>query len=113
MRPNEITEAIIGASMNVHSALGAGMLEKTIETCLVYEFSESGLHFESQVRLPVKYKNVRLPLAYRVDFVVENCVILDSYLLASVSSVTSVLTKLICAPLPPPAQSRPPTSLSP
>jgi GxxExxY protein len=77
MRPNQITEAIIGAAMSVHSALGAGMLEKTIETCLFYEFSECGLHFESQVRLPVKYKNVRMPLAYRVDFIVENCVILE------------------------------------
>jgi GxxExxY protein len=77
MRPNEVTETIIGAAMRVHTALGAGMLEKTIELCLIHELLETGLHVEHQVRLPVTYRQVRLPLAYRVDLIVENCVIVE------------------------------------
>jgi len=63
--------------MNVHNALGAGMLESTIDACVYYEFAEAGLSFEHQVRLPVVYKQVKLPVAYRVDFIVENCLLVE------------------------------------
>jgi GxxExxY protein len=61
----------------VHTALGAGMLEKTIEMCLLFELRERGLRVEHQVRLLVVYKSVRLPLAYRVDLIVQNCIIVE------------------------------------
>jgi GxxExxY protein len=77
VRPNDVSELIIGAAIRVHRELGAGMLEKTIEACLVHEFLETGLRFKHQVRLPVVYKQIRLPVAYRVDFIVENCVIVE------------------------------------
>jgi len=40
---------------------------------MFYELNDAGLHVEHQVRLPIIYKQIELPVAYRVDFVVENC----------------------------------------
>jgi GxxExxY protein len=77
MTPNQASHAVIGAAIRVHQALGAGMLEKTIELCLLVELREAGLHVQQQVRLPVLYKAVRVPLGYRIDFIVENCLIVE------------------------------------
>jgi GxxExxY protein len=72
-----ITEKILKCAFNVHSALGAGLLESTYNTCLHYEFSVEGLTFEHQVRLPVIYQNIQLDAGYRIDFLVEDCVIVE------------------------------------
>ena len=77
MSPNEASRAVIDAAMKVHTALGAGMLESTYDACMFYELSEGGLHIEHQVRLPLVYKQIQLPVAYRVDFIVENCLIVE------------------------------------
>jgi GxxExxY protein len=77
MLHEDITQKILGAAINVHSALGAGMLESTYHTCLRYEFTVAGLHFEHQVRLPVVYRGIHLDAGYRIDFLVENCVIVE------------------------------------
>jgi GxxExxY protein len=77
MRPNDTSHAVIEAALRVHSALGAGVLESTVGACLLYELVELGLHVQHQVRLPVVYKQVVLPTAYRVDFIVENCLIVE------------------------------------
>ena len=73
----ELTEKIIGAAMNVHSALGPGLLESTYQTCLQYEFVSTGLKFERQVKLPVVYREIQLDAGYRIDFFVENSVIVE------------------------------------
>lgn len=54
MRPNEVSYKVIGAAMKVHSALGAGLLESAYDKCLCLEFRRIGLHFQHQVRLPVR-----------------------------------------------------------
>lgn len=77
MRPNEASHAVITAAMRVHDALGAGMLESTVGACLLYELTQTGLQVQHQVRLPVVYRGVQLPTAYRVDFIVENCLIVE------------------------------------
>jgi GxxExxY protein len=73
----DITERIIGAAMRVHTALGAGLLESTYSACLYYQLTVDGLHFEHQVRLPVIYQSVEIEAGYRIDFLIENCVIVE------------------------------------
>jgi GxxExxY protein len=73
----DITERIIGAAMKVHSALGPGLLESTYGVCMFYEMNVIGLHFQHQVRLPVIYEGVSLDGGYRIDFLVENSVIVE------------------------------------
>jgi len=72
-----ITRRIIEAAIRVHTALGAGLLESTYTSCLLHEFELSGLHVEHQVRLPVVYRGQSLEAGYRIDFLVENCVIVE------------------------------------
>jgi len=77
MRPNEASYAVIGAALKVHSVLGPGTLESTVHSCLLYEMIEAGLHVQSQVRLPLQYKQLLLPNAYRVDFIIERCLVVE------------------------------------
>src|SRR5438309_11572986 len=77
LQHEDITARILAAVIKVHSALGPGCLERTYSACVHYQFSIDGLHFDHQVRLPVVYQGVRLDAGYRIDFLVENCVILE------------------------------------
>ncbi len=76
-RLNELTEAIIGAAMTVHSELGPGLLESAYEACLEFELSRRGLHVERQKPLPIVYQDVELDAGYRVDLLVEDQVIVE------------------------------------
>ena len=74
---NEITEAIIGAAIEVHRHLGPGLLESVYEECLCYEFSQRGLRFQRQLALPVLYKGIKLDCGYRIDLLVEDVVVVE------------------------------------
>jgi GxxExxY protein len=77
MEKNRVTEAIIGAAIDVHKSLGPGLLESTYQACLAYELKERGLLAEEEKPLPVIYKNVKLDCGYRIDLFVENQVIVE------------------------------------
>jgi GxxExxY protein len=74
---NAITEAIIGAAMKGHSALGPGLLESAYEACLAHELRKAGFDVRSQVELPVVYDGVRVDLGYRIDLLVNDTVIVE------------------------------------
>ena len=72
---NELTDAIIGVAMEVHRALGPGLLESTYEMCLCRELAIRGIPFERQVPIPVEYKGVKLDCGYRADIVVDGTIL--------------------------------------
>ncbi len=74
---NKLSSKIIGAAIEVHKALGPGLLESAYEECLCYELSLRGLSFERQKPLPVEYKGRKLDCGYRLDVVVEKAIILE------------------------------------
>ena len=74
---NDVTREIIGAAIEVHRALGPGLLESAYEECLCRELRLREISFERQKELPVEYKGVRLDCGYRLDMVVEGCVIVE------------------------------------
>ena len=74
---NEVTEQIIGAAIEVHRALGPGLLESAYEACLVHELAERALSVQRQKALPVSYKSVRIDCGYRIDLLVEGQVIIE------------------------------------
>jgi GxxExxY protein len=63
MRANELTEVVIGAAIEVHKALGPGLLESAYLVCLCRELALRGVPFEYEVKLPVTYKGVRTSIA--------------------------------------------------
>lgn len=74
---NRITESVIGAAIEVHRALGPGLLESAYEACLSFELTQRGLKVEQQKPLPVIYRGVKLDCGYRLDLVVEDAVIVE------------------------------------
>jgi GxxExxY protein len=74
---DSLTEKVIGAAIEVHRALGPGLLESAYEECLCYELSSAGLAFRKQVELPVLYKKVKLDCGYRMDIVVSESLVLE------------------------------------
>ena len=77
MIENEISERIIGCGIQVHRELGPGLLESSYGECLYYELKNSGLYVEKHKPLPLIYKEVNLDCGYRLDFLVENRVIIE------------------------------------
>lgn len=74
---NGLTGKIIGAAIEVHRHLGPGMLESVYETCLAHELRQRNLRVERQKALPVVYKEIELEQGYRIDLLVEDCVIVE------------------------------------
>jgi len=74
---DQITEKIIGAAIDVHRALGPGLLESAYQACLVFELVDRGLRVERQKPLPVVYREVRLDCGYRLDLLVDERVIVE------------------------------------
>ncbi len=77
MEINQITEAIIGAAIEVHRALGPGLLESAYEECLSRELSLRKIPFERQRALLVEYKGLHLDCGYRLDLLVNNAVVVE------------------------------------
>jgi GxxExxY protein len=69
--PEALTSRVIGLAMEVHRALGPGLLESAYEECLCFELTSHGIPFGRQVPLPVIYKSVHLDCAYKMDLVVQ------------------------------------------
>jgi GxxExxY protein len=77
MKINELTEAVIGAAMVVHRALGPGLLESTYEICLCRELTLRDLAFERQRPIAVEFKGVKLDAGYRADLVIEDQLLVE------------------------------------
>ena len=72
-----LTEKVIGCAIEVHRILGPGLLESAYQRCLTIELHNQGLQFETEVSMPVKYKNEILDCGYRADILVEKSLILE------------------------------------
>ena len=74
---NDLTQAVIGAGIEVHRALGPGLLESAYEECLCRELALRQIPFERQRHLPVEYKGMRLDCGYRLDLLVTGTVVVE------------------------------------
>jgi GxxExxY protein len=74
---NDLTGEVIGAAIEVHKALGPGLLESVYEECLSRELDLRDIPYERQKELPVEYKGAKLESGYRLDIVVANKVVIE------------------------------------
>jgi GxxExxY protein len=74
---NQLSNKTIGAAIEVHKALGPGLLESAYEKCLCHELKLRGLSFDSQKPLPVLFKGEEIDCGYRLDIVVDNAIVLE------------------------------------
>jgi GxxExxY protein len=77
MNINQTTEATIGAAIEVHRALGPGLLESAYEECLCRELGLRHIPFERQRLLPVEYKGLSLDCGYRLDLLIADAVVVE------------------------------------
>ena len=74
---NQLTGTIIGSAIEVHKALGPGLLESAYEECLWFEIQSKGLNAQRQVSLPIDYKGRQLDCGYRLDLLVDDKIVVE------------------------------------
>jgi GxxExxY protein len=74
---NGIGTDIVTAAMRMHSVLGPGLLESTYETCLAYELSKRARSARKQVSVALRYDDLSVDNAYRIDLLVNNLVVVE------------------------------------
>ncbi|WP_096704041.1 GxxExxY protein [Magnetospirillum sp. 15-1] len=72
-----VSRRVIGLAIEVHRALGPGLLESAYEQCLAHELELNEVPFRRQVPVPVVYKGMKLDCAYRLDLVVADTLVLE------------------------------------
>jgi GxxExxY protein len=82
-----LSNKVIGCAIEVHKTLGPGLLESTYQQCLAHELAINRIKFKTEQPLPVKYKEIQLDCGYRLDFLVEDEIILE---LKSVEQLKSI-----------------------
>ncbi len=73
-----IATRIVEATIKVHTALGPGLLESAYQKCMEYELKERGLRVECEVILPIAYEKIKIDAGYRIDMLVDSCVIIEN-----------------------------------
>jgi len=76
-RADALSREVIGAAIEVHRVLGPGLLESAYAKCLEYEFTLRNIPFQREVDLPLEYKGVRIDCTYRIDLLVDDCLIVE------------------------------------
>jgi GxxExxY protein len=101
MTDYQLTQAVIGCAMRVHSALGPGLLESAYKECLCFELRQAVLFVEKEKPMPLVYADVKLGAGYRVDILVERRLIVEVKAVAGIDDVilAQVLTYLKLADL--------------
>ncbi|MES2658372.1 MAG: GxxExxY protein [Verrucomicrobiota bacterium] len=74
---NKLSGEVIGAAIEVHDDLGPGLLESSYEASLQHELKLRGIESVRQLVLPIKYKDLVVAEAYRIDLLVENCLVIE------------------------------------
>lgn len=74
---NKLSKEAIGAALEVHSVLGSGLLETTYELSLQHELQLRGYEVQRQIPLPIEYKGLVVPEAYRIDLLLENQLVIE------------------------------------
>lgn len=77
MTENELSHEVIGMDMNVHSALGPGLLESAYQACLFHKIQKSGLLVEIEKPMPIVFEEVILDCGFRIDLLVERKLVVE------------------------------------
>jgi len=101
-RSEDRTGDVIGAAIEVHRALGPGLLESAYEECLCRELTLRQMPFARQVALPVEYKGVKVDCSYRLDLLVASSIVVEIKSVSALEPIHSaqLLTYMKLGPWP-------------
>ena len=77
MDDDELGTLLIGCAIQVHRALGPGLLESVYETCLLHELGKTGLEVKKQVAVPFTYDGIRFDDGFRIDILFGNRLVIE------------------------------------
>ena len=87
MTENDLAYKVIGIAIDIHNALGPGLLESAYHECLFYKIKKDGLIVEKEKPMPLIYEEVKLDCGYRIDLLVENKLVIE---IKSVDSLNDI-----------------------
>lgn len=87
MEINDVSAQVVDSAIKVHAALGPGLLESAYKVCLAYELRKRGLAVRREVLVVVHYDGVVLDVDYRIDLLVEECVVVEVKTVAKIIAV--------------------------
>ncbi len=74
---DDLTYKVIGCCINVHNTLGPGLLESVYQKCLQEEFKYQKIKYQSELIVPVTYRNLEINAQLRADFYIDNCLVME------------------------------------
>ena len=72
-----VAKKVLNAAFDLHKTLGPGLLESAYQSCLYADLLEKGLKVEKEKALPIEYKNLKIEQGYRIDLLVEDCLVVE------------------------------------
>lgn len=84
---NRVSGRIVDSALQVHSALGPGLLESAYRACLSYQLRKHSVTVSEEVGLPVVYDGCRLEIGYRIDILVENLIVVEIKSVAAIAPI--------------------------
>ena len=85
MEHNDIGTIIVDSAVQLHQALGPGLLESVYEVLLTHRLTSQGLKVERQAKIPIEFDGVTFDEGFCADLIVDDKVIIE---LKSVERVT-------------------------
>jgi GxxExxY protein len=83
----DIAKEIVDSVIKVHKALGPGLLESAYQICLAHELIIRGLRVSCEVSLPIHYDGIDIDSGYRIDMLIEDCIIVENKVVDRISTV--------------------------
>lgn len=77
LNENQLSNQVIGFAIDIHNALGPGLLESSYQECLYYKLKQVGFQVEKEKPMPLIYEDVKLDCGYRIDLLVENKLVIE------------------------------------
>ncbi|MDE1190993.1 MAG: GxxExxY protein [Arachidicoccus sp.] len=74
---DKLTYEVIGSAIEVHKFMGSGLLESVYHKCLKEELGHRKINFQTEMSVPVMYKNKILDIDFRCDFFIEQCIVVE------------------------------------
>ena len=78
MNENELSFLVIGFAIEIHTALGPGLLESAYKECLFYKLTKEGIYVEKEKAMPLIFEGLKLDIGYRIDLLVENKLVIET-----------------------------------
>lgn len=95
-RENKLASRVLDCAFTVHKNLGPGLLESAYQLTMEAELIENSIPFIAQAAVPLEYKGRSISIAYRLDFLVDEHLVVELKAVESLHDVhlAQVLTYL-------------------